>query len=542
MTPSRTVVAPLLAAALGVLFSARVCAQTGADEDLGTLVFPTSAQRAETQAAFERAVLLLHSFEYEDARLAFQEVQRMESDLAIAYWGEALTHHRPLWRQEDFAAGRAALAKLGKTRAARAGAAGSEVERGLLGAVEVLFGTDAAVEVAEPDRAGRANGYCAAMAELAARHPHNVEIGAFHCLSTLGTAVDGRDERIYMRAAAVGMRYYRIEPRHPGLLHYLIHSYDDPVHAPLGLPMARAYDQVAPGAEHALHMPTHIYHPLGLWQEAVDANRRSVAAADARRERLGKDLNGRGWHAFLWQAYGHLQLGQRDAAREMLVELRDAMRELPSQRIRYHFCHLRAMYAMDLRADGSACWSDPLVALEVDTKGIDDGVFALDQWVRGMVLLERGDTSAVDAVIAELESPGAVPVEIEPAAVAVAEASTSTDEDPAAKCCAPVRSYGPSSRDLASRRVSALLLRAARAMKTDPTAAVIAEHLRAAMAIESDQPLNAGPPYLVTAHEIAGDWFRRTGDADAARAAYGGALERAPGRRPAAAGLRQLGN
>ena len=132
----------------------------------------------------------------------------------------------------------------------------------------------------------------------------------------LGTSHGGRDFSIYMRAAALVEQVYAKNPQHPGAAHYLIHAYDDPVHAPLGLRYADAYSKIAPAASHALHMPSHIYVAMGMWDESAAINERSVKAADARRDAKKLDVDQRGFHALLWLVYTYAQQGRyEDGAR-----------------------------------------------------------------------------------------------------------------------------------------------------------------------------------------------------------------------------------
>ena len=135
------------------------------------------------------------------------------------------------------------------------------------------------------------------------KYPADDEVTSFYALAILGTSHGGRDFSIYMRAAALVEQVYAKNPQHPGAAHYLIHAYDDPVHAPLGLRYADAYSKIAPSASHALHMPSHIYVAMGMWDEAAAINERSVKAADARREAKKLDVDQRGFHALLWLVY-----------------------------------------------------------------------------------------------------------------------------------------------------------------------------------------------------------------------------------------------
>ncbi|MEO7660199.1 MAG: hypothetical protein ABIV48_11345, partial [Pyrinomonadaceae bacterium] len=238
--------------------------------DLGEINFPTSAP-AEAQKHFIRGVLLLHSFEYASARSAFADASRVAPDFALAYWGEAMTYDHRIWGEQDQKPAVAALARLAKTPAERRSKAPTEREKLYMDAVEKLYGDGEQSEIAKA--------YSNAMAELTRQFPDDLEARSFYALSILGLTGTIRNTENYMRAAAVAETIYEKNPRHPGALHYLIHAYDDPVHAPLGLRAARLYGSVAKSASHAQHMPSHIFFALGMWDDAIVANIASMKSA-----------------------------------------------------------------------------------------------------------------------------------------------------------------------------------------------------------------------------------------------------------------------
>src|SRR5271167_1835452 len=271
---------------------------------LGTIHFANSgAPRA--QADFIRGLLLLHSFEYDAARRAFQAAQRTDPNFAMAYWGEALTYDQSLWGEEDQGAARAALAKLAATEELRAAKAGTDRERAYLKAVEQLYGNG--------DKTQRDANYSAALGTLARRYPDDLDARAFYALSILGLTNGVRNVGNYMRAAAEAEAVYDIDKHHPGALHYLIHAYDDPIHAPLGLRAARLYGKVAPAASHAQHMPSHIFFALGMWDDAIEANSASLKTARAQGETA--------YHSLLWLEYAYLQQDKRREAEQLLQSL-----------------------------------------------------------------------------------------------------------------------------------------------------------------------------------------------------------------------------
>ena len=249
----------LAAAALLLLLPAPVLAQ----QDLGEVRFANSGAPA-AQAPFLRGLALLHNFEYGAAAAAFREAQTADPAFVMAYWGEAMTYNHPVWMEQDAAAARAVLARLAPTRSERVARAQTPRERAWLDAVETLYG--------EGNKEARDLLYSERMRALHESDPTDVDARAFYALSLLGLAHQGRDHGLYMRAAGLLEEAFPANTRHPGVLHYLIHSYDDPVHAPLGLRAARLYGPLAPEAGHALHMTTHIFLALGMWDRSVAAN------------------------------------------------------------------------------------------------------------------------------------------------------------------------------------------------------------------------------------------------------------------------------
>lgn len=292
--------------ALLLLTAIPMTAQQGSD--VGEVTFANSGAE-KAQEPFRRGLALLHNFEYPDAAQAFKAAQQADPDFAMAYWGEAMTYTHPIWFQQDAEAARAALARFAKTPAERLAKAKTERERDYLRTLDVLYGDGSKNE--------RDFKYADAMAELHAKYPDDVDATAFYALALLGTAHEGRDFAIYMRAAALLEEVFPSHMRHPGVLHYLIHSYDDPVHAPLGMRAARLYGGVAPNAGHALHMTSHIFIAMGMWDDVIDANRRAIDVVNAQRDARQKPHADCG-HYPTWLHYGYLQQHRDDDARKAL--------------------------------------------------------------------------------------------------------------------------------------------------------------------------------------------------------------------------------
>jgi tetratricopeptide (TPR) repeat protein len=324
-----------------------------ADETLGRISFPTSGS-AGAQPHFERGVLLLHSFEFEDAAEAFREAQRLDPDFALAYWGEAMTYTHILWDERDVAAARAALARLAPTPEARAAKAPTAREKGYLAAVEVLYAGDP-----DANPAATLTAYELAMRRLSAEFPDDDEARAFHAVSILATNLDNRRFDVDARAAALVEDVYEHNRDHPGALHYMIHAYDSPVLAPLGLRPARRYGDIASGAAHALHMTSHIFVALGMWEESAQANEASWAASAARLQRKGLGIDANGFHAYLWLAYTYLQQGRFDDARRVVEHTGELAAQSGSRRTAYHYASARAYYIVE-----SERWTDLPRALD----------------------------------------------------------------------------------------------------------------------------------------------------------------------------------
>jgi tetratricopeptide (TPR) repeat protein len=281
---------------------------------LGTVDFPNSGAPA-AQEPFLRGIALLHSFEYEDAADAFREAQTADPSFALAYWGEALTSAKLLWGRDDPEAARGALARLAPNAAARLALARTERERAFGAAVEALY--------AEADLPTRARGYADSMRTLAERDTDDLEAAAFASIAQLMATYAGAldvAQRATAREAAIAFadRVFRVNRDHPGAAHYLIHAYDDPAVAERGLEVARAYAEIAPDAQHALHMPSHIFVQVGLWDDVVASNERAWAASRTWTARRSAGPTSLDFHSLEWLQHGYLQQGRYQAARALV--------------------------------------------------------------------------------------------------------------------------------------------------------------------------------------------------------------------------------
>lgn len=365
-----------------------------AGERVGTefMVFEADTN-PQAQAHFLRGLALLHNFEYARAAAAFRESQKADPDLVMAYWGEAMTHNHPLWEEQDRDAARAILARLAPTPQARAVKARTAREKAWLDAAETLYGDKGSKE--ERDVA-----YLVKMRAMLAAWPDDIDVRAFTGLAVLGTSHGGRQIPIYMEAAGILEPGFMTHQQHPGILHYLIHSYDDPVHAPLGERMAERYAVVAPDAGHAQHMVSHIFHALADWEASEAANVKADAVVDRQRIAAGRAPADCG-HYNEWLVYSRLQLG-KDAS-DLVSACRAEAGQGAGGEIAYgpvrSYTVMAAWQAVD-----AGVWPDPL--------GEDARAFLLPRLTMTHIsaLRHRDDATAVAEALKEMRrDAGAVP-------------------------------------------------------------------------------------------------------------------------------------
>jgi hypothetical protein len=286
-------------------------------QPLGKITFLTSGAAA-AQAPFIRGVLFLHSFEYDDAIDAFRLAQRADPGFAMAYWGEALAYNQPLWYNESPEKARGVLARLAPTRAARQANAPTAREKGYLDAVERLFGDGA--------KAARDRAYADRMAELTRQYPDDDEAAAFYALALLATIPAGeRNVAVSLQAGNIALAILKKNPEHPGAAHYALHAFDNAGRAELGLQAARTYARIAPASSHARHMPSHVFLPLGMWDEAVASDESAFAASVDLAKRKGLSASQYDFHSLSWLHYEYLQQGRFAKAREAMAEVQRAM-------------------------------------------------------------------------------------------------------------------------------------------------------------------------------------------------------------------------
>jgi hypothetical protein len=232
----------------------------------------------------------------------------------MAYWGEAMIHNHPIWDDQDSDKAHAVLNELGASAEARAAKTDSQKEKDYLESLEILYGTG--------PKAGRDLDYMHYMEQMAQRYPDDHEVRLLYALSIMGTSAGVRDIPSYIQSSALSQSVFYANRKHPGAAHYLIHGVDDPVHAPLGLEAARALAVMAPDAGHSLHMTSHIFTALGMWDDVVVANINAAEVSNSMAMEMGKPPRHWGHYNF-WLLYGLLQQGRDADARELLTNAYD---------------------------------------------------------------------------------------------------------------------------------------------------------------------------------------------------------------------------
>jgi hypothetical protein len=298
------------------------------ETQLGTVHFPISCS-ASVEKPFARGVALLHSFWYEEAEKEFIDIAKADPHCAMAHWGIAMSIWHQLWNEPDekvmkrglAESEKAATMNLGRQAALSSflGQPAKEMsahEFSYIAAISHFYRNSDKL-----DHAARAQAYSDAMKKVYESYPDDHEAAVFYALSLL--ASEPHEDATFANrkaAAAILEKLFATEPDHPGVAHYLIHAYDKPQLAELGIPAARRYAQVAPAAPHALHMPSHIFARVGLWQDDIKSNLASVAAT-RKTAAMGMGGEGHQFHALDFLFYAYMQSGREADARALMDEV-----------------------------------------------------------------------------------------------------------------------------------------------------------------------------------------------------------------------------
>ena len=508
----RFCVSAILTASLG---AAVVLAQHGhGSEGVGTAHMETSCAPA-TQVSFDRALAVLHNFWYARALTHFQEIQKADPECAMAYWGAAMTYNHPLWdqpSQEDEAAAWALVQKGLKARSQ------NDREHMYLLAVAALY-----KDAGAGTKQSRDEGYRDQMAATHAKYPDD-ETKLFYGLSILGTIREGT-KGFEMQGKAIELfeSVYAHDKQHPGVLHYLIHGYDDPVHAEAGLAAARAYAKTAAAVPHAYHMPSHIFTRLGYWSEAATTNENAWQISNDDVKEAGDPGELRDFHALNYLSYNYLQLGRYKDAKKAVdlfaaqyAALTNRKTAPDSQDLQARHVRGRTIFALPDRVlygyfDSlarfiveSESWSDvptlPLIAPSSD-------FVVMKLHLEAMAASKKKDAGTVKAKAAQMM-----------------ERATVQGQHP----------FVQQILTMQAREAAAL------AAQTSGDAAGAVREMEAAVAIEDAIDSLSQPPYpIIPAHELYGTMLMNMGKTAEARTQFEETLRRTPGRPKAILGIAQ---
>jgi predicted Zn-dependent protease len=362
-----------------------------ATEKLGTVSFPTSCT-ATVQKPFERGVALLHSFAYEEANQQFQKVAEQDPHCAIAYWGEAMSFYHQLWSrptQADLKHGWELLQKAQTIRAK------TQRERDYIGALSAFYR-----DRDESQYEQRTSAYATAMKRVYQNYPKDHEAAVFYALSLLSSGTDETEIANAKQAIAILNKLFQQEPDHPGVAHYLIHACDNPNFAQQGLAAAQTYAGIAPSSPHALHMPSHIFARLGLWQDDIQSNLAALEAARKQSADFHHMMHHR-IHSMDFLEYAYLQIGDDAKAKAIIDELGTIKPEDVDPEFRSYFNEMRALfpaqYALETRQ-----WKDALAFQP--PAGIEPYTSADTYWAQAVAAGHLHDADAAGKAVDQFDA------------------------------------------------------------------------------------------------------------------------------------------
>jgi tetratricopeptide (TPR) repeat protein len=464
-----------------------------APQNLGVVFFPTTC-KPNVQHEFERGVALLHSFAYSAAEGAFRDVSRRDPNCAMAHWGVAMTYFHELWdppiSASDIPRGQKEI------ELAQQLGGGSNRERRFISALALYY----APGPATPGRT-RVSEYERAMKDLAAANPEDTESQVFYALALLASASPFEKSHSNQKGAvAILTALFRKYPRHPGIAHYLIHACDNQEMAEQGLPAARMYSKIAPSAPHALHMPSHVFTRLGMWDDSIASNLAASAAARKQGD-IGEEL-----HAMDYLVYAYLQEGRERKAGEIVRQV-EAMRglDLRDFKIAYASVAMPVRYMAE-RNQWAVAANTPI------PKGTPPHVTAIAVWARAVGLAKTGRLSEARK---EAEELGSLEKQLR----------------------ASGWQYGEYwARQVEIQRLEALAWTAQAEKKADEARALLR---KAADQEDSAEKLPVTPGPIIPAREQLGDLLLEQNQPKLAQREFRIALANAPNRRRATLGLRR---
>ena len=472
---------------------------------LGELQHSFTLNKA-TQEKFEEGLLLLHNFEYDDALVAFEEATAQDSTEVLTHWGEAMCHYKALWRLQNTEKGKAILSRLGNTKEERLASIEDPIEKVLWELVEIMYG-----EGQFDDRNKRIKEHLASLHE---QYPQHQEIAAFYALSLIWATEEYGDGSDDLRlAASIADNIIKVNPLHPGALHYKIHALDGPTSAKDAHAAADDYAKVAADAAHALHMPSHIYLALGEWEGVVNSNQVSYDASVARMKNLELTDGARGYHSFAWLHYGLLQQGRYAEAEQIL---NDMLTYVPNDPTKGARGYLLGMQSRQLAESGGVSAE---TLLDTDVKVDDIGLMAksVRSFLRAQLAYQNEDTKTMNDEIKWLSTQ-------------IFIASEQIEDDGIAMCAAGTSRYAPTENAINSAEVVIAQIRGLKAL-IEGNDDQFETYMKQAVALEDQTNYPAGPPRITKpSFEQYGEWLLVQGNYPEAIEQFDKALQRMPRR------------
>ncbi len=484
----------LLSAALFAFLASPVAPQF---ESVGNLRFETSAS-PEAQKHFLRGVAILHSFGWKQAIAEFQAAQKIDPDFALAYWGETLCYNHPLFNEQDSKTPREVLARLGTTPEARLAKAPTAREKGFLQAAEKLWSEGPQKD----DWRARRVAYTEAMERLHQEFPDDDEVTTFYAVSLLSVAraLEDNTFRLEVKAGALAMEVFQRNRNHPGAAHYIIHAFDDPIHAPLALDAADAFADIAPAVSHAIHMPTHIYIQHGMWEKVSNQNMRAHQVASDLWQ-TGDQMSDMA-HSLDWGQYGFLQKGDYGKAREAIARFEEMNGMASQERVQSSFAFSRARYIVETE--------------EWKVQPMPDTARDEELLANGLSAVRTGDLAAAQEMARRLSERVAQPGPETPGGAHAGHGA------PVPAATGRMRRLSPK---VMEREMAALLALAQG--KRDDAVVLLKEAVKLE---ESNPPPNGAADPVKPSHELLGEVLLETGNPSEAAKAFEASLLRMPNR------------
>lgn len=459
-----------------------------------------------TQEKFDEGLLLLHNFEYDDALVAFEEATASDSTEILTHWGEAMCQYKALWKLQNTDNGKAILARIGSTKEERLASISDPIEKVLWELVEIMYG-----EGEFDERNNKIKEHLSASHDA---YPDHQEIAAFYALSLIWSTEEYGDGSDDLRlAASITDKITKVNPLHPGALHYKIHALDGPTSAKDALDAASKYAKVATDAAHALHMPSHIFLALGNWEDVINSNQVSYDASVARMKELELQDGARGYHSLAWLHYGLLQQGQYAKAEQIL---NDMLAHVPKDPTKGARGYLLGMQSRQLAESGSISEKTVLdIDVEVDDIGLTPQ--SVRSFLRAQIAFENKDALAMKGEINWLEN-------------RIATASLQVQEGGAPMCAAGTSRYAPTENAIRSAEVIKNQIQGMKAL-VEGNEELFEVHLKKAVELEEQTNFPSGPPRITKpAFEQYGEWLLQQGEYAAANQQFDMALSRMPRR------------